>query len=46
VVPLSELWFLYRCTGQEKHQKDYSYFGSIYTDQRGIYTDQRGIYTP
>ena len=25
---LYELWFLYRSTGQEKHQKDYNYFGN------------------
>lgn len=28
IALLSELWFLYLCTGQEKHQKDYSYFGN------------------
>ena len=26
IALLSELWFLYRCTGQEQHQKDYNYF--------------------
>ena len=26
IALLSELWFLYRSTGQEEHQKDYDYF--------------------
>ena len=25
---LSELWFLYRSTGQEEHQKDYTFFSN------------------
>ena len=28
IALLSELWFLYRSTGQEEHQKDYNYFGN------------------
>ncbi len=28
IALLSELWFLYRSTGQEEHQKDYDYFGN------------------
>lgn len=28
IALLSELWFLYRSTSQEQHQKDYNYFGN------------------
>ena len=31
IALLSELWFLYRSTGQEEHQKDYDYFCNKFT---------------